>query len=372
VDILDLPTPSLLIDLDRLEANAQKMSRKMKSHSVRLRPHVKTHKCVQIAKLQCQGHFGGITVSTLAEARHFSAHGFTDITWAFPLPHSKLSDALDLSAEIPTLNLLIDDLQTVSILEATARQRGQKANVYLKVDCGYGRAGVTPGSPESVLLVKRLAASSSIHFRGLLTHAGHSYACSGKQEVQDVAREERDSIVQFAEEICRFGVEVEEISIGSTPTMRHCQNLQGVTETRPGNYALFDLFQAAIGSCENSDIAVSILSSVVSGSASRGHFIIDAGALALSKDRGATHVQPNNGYGMAVEAISQMPIHDSHLKDLSQEHGKLISHNEAQLNVGNKIRIVPNHSCLATACHESYYAVRGREVVDQWFPTRGW
>jgi D-serine deaminase-like pyridoxal phosphate-dependent protein len=151
------------------------MAEKALRLGVRLRPHVKTHKCIEAARIQTDLHFGGVTVSTLAEAQAFAAGGFSDITYAVPIAPQKIADAADLHAEIGNLNLLVDHPDTVRALEEVATSRKMCLPVYLEIDCGGGRSGVDPASDVAQLLVRRLADSEEIDFRGLLTHAGHAY-----------------------------------------------------------------------------------------------------------------------------------------------------------------------------------------------------
>jgi len=263
---------------------------------------------------------------------------------------------------------LVDSSEAVDAIEAAAESAGASP-VFLKVDCGYGRAGVQPGSASAVALARRLHASSVIDFRGLLTHGGHSYDCVSVDEIRVVAAAERDSVVGFAEDLRALGLPVPEVSVGSTPTMVHVDHLQGVTEMRPGNYALFDAFQAAIGSCGMDDVAVSVLATVLGVYPDR--VVLDAGALALSKDPGATHVDPGCGYGLIYD-LELRPIRDLRLVGLSQEHGRAEGPGAAGLRVGDKVRVVPNHSCLAMACFDVVAAIEGGQVVDRYRPCRGW
>ena len=366
----ELTSPAALIDLDRLERNATRMSERMRRLGVRLRPHVKTLKSTEAARYQVRGHFGGITVSTLAEARHFAAAGFDDITLAIPFAADHLPAAIALARGGVRLALLLDHAATLDLLAGC----GHRFPVFLKVDCGYHRAGVDPDDPDSFALARRLAASPGVDFRGLLTHAGHSYASRSADESLVVARAERDAVVRFADRLRECGVPVHEVSVGSTPTMSRVDDLTGVTEARPGNYVVFDAFQAAIGSCAPDDAAFSVLATVIGHYPARNRLLINAGALALSKDPGARHVDPDCGFG-TVCSVDGRPLPGWRLDSLSQEHGQVTSTRPLDFDrqpIGSRLRIVANHSCLAAACFASYHVVRGDEVVDEWRPCRGW
>jgi D-serine deaminase-like pyridoxal phosphate-dependent protein len=374
MDVRELKTPCALVDLEVLEANAARMAAKAKAMGVRLRPHVKTHKCPEIARLQVAGHFGGITVSTMAEARAFARAGFNDITYAVPVPIPRLSEAANLIESGCDLKLLLDGEETLAEVAACAASRSLTVPVFLKVDCGYHRAGVDPERPESLALAARMAASPHLDFRGILTHAGHAYACRSREEVTAVARQERDVMVRFASRLRNEGLTVREVSVGSTPTAAAIDDLSGVTEMRPGNYAFFDAFQAAIGSCSIADASFSVLATVVGAYPERGALALDAGALALSKDPGPVHVDPACGFGVILPLDGWEPIPGLKLASLSQEHGLVLATPEAvgRLRVGSAVRIVPNHSCLSAACFDRYHAVRKGDVVDEWRPERGW
>ena len=372
--IAQLPTPCLLVDLDAVERNTAAMSARVARLGPRLRPHVKTHKCLEAARLQVRGGFGGLTVSTLAEARFFARAGFGDITYAVPIAPARMPEAIELARGMQRLSLLLDGERALHELEACAAAAGVRVPVFLKIDCGNHRAGVDPASPDAVAFAVRLARSERLDFRGLLAHAGHAYACRDRREIAAAAREEREVTVGFAERLRAEGVRVDEVSIGSTPTLSVAEDLTGVTEVRPGNYVFFDAFQAAIGSCELGDAALSVLTTVIGSYPERGRLVVDAGALALSKDPGARHVDPAAGFGVLLTEEGE-PVTGLRLAALSQEHGHLEAAPGTDLSgfgVGRRLRVVANHSCLTAALHERYRVLRGDRVVGEWRPVRGW
>lgn len=321
---------------------------------VALRPHVKTHKCVEVGRMQLDRGARGITVSTLEEARAFAGAGFDDVTWAFPVIPGRIDEAREIG-EQTRLGLLVDTLEGIE----TLRRDGAAFDVWLKVDCGYHRAGVDPDGDEAVRLARAIADAPTLRFRGILTHSGQAYHVTGPEALAAVAETERAVMARFAERLRDEGIPVPEVSVGSTPAMSAARDLTGMTEARPGNYAYFDLTQVAIGSCEVEDCALSVLATVVS--ASRDHAVVDAGALALSKDPGrGTAGEPSMGRIHAT--LSGGPLRDVHIVELSQEHGKT----SEPLPYGERVRIVPNHSCLAAACFDPVHAVRGEDVADTW------
>jgi len=372
VKLTELMTPCALVDLDRVEANAAAMADRARRLGVKLRPHVKTHKCVEAARIQVGGHFGGIAVSTLAEARGFADAGFRDITYAVPVAPQKLPEIVDIHARIDRLAVLVDHIATIRAIEEVARSHSIVLPVWLKLDCGLHRAGVDPGSERAVDLAARLARSEHIDFRGALTHAGQSYAATSRDGAAAVARHEAAVARDFTDRLAEKGVAVPRVSIGSTPTMTAAVNLDGIDEIRPGNYLFFDAFQAAIGSCDISDVAFSVLATVISVFPEQHRAVIDAGALALSKDPGPTHVDPECGFGRPVAVEDQHPLPGLRLTSLSQEHGVVDGPGTAALRPGTRLRLLPNHSCLAAACFDRYHVLRGTGITDQWRPFRGW
>ena len=370
MQIGQIPSPAALVDRERIERNTREMSEKMTRLGVNLRPHVKTHKCKEAALLQIRGHKGGITVSTLAEARAFAEQGFEDITYAYPIPTTKIAEIEKLQNRIEHLNLVLDQETSLDFLE----ERGGLFRVYLKVDCGDHRCGVDPAKPASCALAKRMSDSPVIDFRGVLTHGGHSYLCKNIEEVKSAAAEERDIAVRFAEQLRDQGIPVPEVSIGSTPTMRHVDHLEGITEVRPGNYVFYDAFQDAIGSCSTEEVSFTVLTRVVGIYPDQNKMIVDAGALALSKDPGPTHINPECGYGI-VCTLEGTPLPELKIRALSQEHGQIFGTEEInwkRFPVGTSLRIIPNHSCLTSSLHHLYHLFEGQEVTDTWKPARGW
>jgi len=372
VHIDDLPTPCALVDLDRLERNASRMATRAKRLGVQLRPHVKTHKCVEAARIQTADAFGGITVSTLVEARAFAAAGFSDITYAVPIAPQKIPEAIDLHTRIGAFNLVVDTLDAAAAVEAAAEARGLRIPVFLEVDCGGGRTGVDPDGEVRDVLVRRFAASETIDFRGLLTHAGHAYRARNRTDAYDIACAERNLMATLAAELRDRGVPVPVVSVGATPTVLAIDDLTGVTEVRPGNYLFFDAFQSGIGTCEIDEIAFSVLATVISVHPEQNRAVVDAGALALSVDAGPVHVAPECGFGRIVALEDQHPLPGLRVSRLTQEHGALTGPGVAALKPGARLRILPNHSCLSAACFAALHVLRGTEVVDEWHPARGW
>jgi D-serine deaminase-like pyridoxal phosphate-dependent protein len=259
--------------------------------------------------------------------------------------------------------VVVDDLETAKALG------GSGLHVWLKVDCGYHRAGVDPSSRYGLEVARELGAERGITFDGILSHSGHAYRTRNKAEAAQVAEQERQVMVWFAELLRKDGLPVRGVSVGSTPAMAAAESLTGVTEARPGNYIFYDRTMVLIGCCEPADVGVTVLASVVSHQPGASHFVVDAGALALSKDVGPTHLNLPPLMG-EVRGHPELAV-----ATLSQEHGIIRAAApgaiEGKFKVGTQIEIVPNHSCLTMAHFDEYTVVEGERVVDRWKIERG-
>jgi len=369
----NLKTPALLLDIKRVRRNAESMSIRVRSFGANLRPHIKTHKCVEIAQIQTANHSKGLTVSTLAEARAFALKEFRDITYAVPIEPGKFVEVCEIARNCERFAVITDDPKIPAMLNETAKRLNVNLDVFLKVDCGYHRCGVEPQSAEAIEIPRRITDSSNLHFAGILTHAGHSYLARSREELLGIARYERDSMKEFASALQADSIEVPCISVGSTPTMSCIDHLDGIEEARPGNYIFYDAFQATLGSCSFEDCALTVLAAVIHRDSVRRRVVIDAGAIALSKDHGAVEFDSSCGYGRVLDLLGNDL--DLRVDSLSQEHGIITVEDEdvfKRLTVGARVRILANHSCLTAAQHSYYNVLEGEHIVDRWAIERGW
>ena len=365
--LYDVETPALLLHLDVVERNVAFMAGRARQLGVALRPHAKTHKCVELGRLQLEQGARGLTVSTLVEAEVFARAGFADLTWAFPIDPTHIPHVRRIAEETgATLRVVVDDERTARALA------GSDLHVWLKVDCGLHRAGVDPASPYALTVARELGEERGLVFDGIVSHSGHAYRTTSKREAAAVAESERSVMVGFAERARKEGVPIREVSVGSTPAMASAQHLAGVSEARPGNYVFYDRTMVLIGCCEPADVGVTVLATVVSHQPGAAHFIVDAGALELSKDPGPAHVAPQ-----AMGAVRGAP--ELTVATLSQEHGLIRAESPATLDgrftVGTQVEIVPNHSCLTVPLFDEYHVIRGTgdgaREVDRWKVERG-
>lgn len=356
-----IETPALLLHLDVVERNLATMAGRARGLGITLRPHIKTHKCVELARRQVQHGALGLTVSTLDEAEVFADAGFENLLWAFPIDPGHIPHARRI-AERSRLGVVVDDLDTARALRNTGLM------AWLKVDCGYHRAGVDPGTPYALEVARALHAPG-MTFGGIVSHSGHAYKTRNRKEAAAVAEEERSVMTAFADRLRQEGLEVPSVSVGSTPAMMALDRGDGITEGRPGNYVFFDRTMVEIGVCEPRDVGVTVLATVVSHQPGSRQFIVDAGALALSKDVGPTHL----GLAPAMGVIQGHP--ELTLVSLSQEHGivqaKSPAEIEGRFTVGETVEIIPNHSCLTVAQFDRYHVMEGGTETASWTIARG-
>ena len=356
-----IETPALLLHLDRVERNLDRMAERARTLGVALRPHAKTHKCPELARLQLARGAVGLTVATPAEAEAFVKAGVTDLTWALPIDPTHIAHAKRLARRC-TLRVVTDDLETAR------RLAGSRLHVWLKVDCGYHRAGVDPESAYAMEVARELGREDGLTFDGILSHSGHAYNTISTAQAAEVAEQERFVMVRCAQRLTLAGVPVRGVSVGSTPAMVAAEDLTGVTEARPGNYVFYDRTMVLIGCCAAEDVGVTVLASVVSHQPEGDHFVVDAGALALSKDPGPAHVETPPSFG-AVIGHPELVV-----ASLSQEHGIVRGPPEAlqgRFPVGERIEIMPNHSCLTVAHFDHYIVMRQGRRTGRWRIARG-
>lgn len=370
----DIPTPACILDRAVLSRNARRMAERMTAAGVRLRPHMKTAKSVEVARIARSGHFGGIAVSTLREAEYFAERGIEDITYAVGPSPEKVHGMIALNRDGAQVRGIVDSVEMARLIVDVCEGAAQSLSLYIDVDTGYTRSGVLPESDALIEIARVLDGGRYVQLAGVLTHAGQSYDVDGLDAIRAVAEAERAGAVRAAERIRSAGIGCAEVSIGSTPTCVLGEDFSGVTEVRPGNYMFFDLSMAARGVSAIADIAVSVLTSVIVRQAATGRVLIDAGALALSKDTGVA----SDGYGYGLmRTIENGDRGGCFVAKVSQEQGWLASGNTAldagSFAIGERMRVLPNHSCMTAAAYDQYYVVDGGiEVVDVWERCNGW
>lgn len=371
-DILQLPTPALLLDLPKLERNAARMREKVRQLGVTLRPHVKTSKSIDVLRVLAAGTDVPITVSTLAEARYFFAHGVTDILYAVGIAPVKLPEVADLIRAGCQLRIILDTVEAAEAVKSFVDANGVPIEALIEIDSDGHRAGVAADDPLLIEIGRALGRNLA----GVMTHAGASYDCRTLEEFEALAEQERALTVGAAEKLRAAGLGCDIVSVGSTPTLHYARNLDGVTEARAGVYAFGDLVQAELGTCAIDDIAIGVLASVIGQNRHHGRVLIDAGFLALSRDRGTADMPVDWGYGAVCDAKGNI-MHDVTVSSTNQEHG-IITSRSGELDfdrfpVGGRLRILSNHACATAAAYDRYFVTNGGdEIVGVWERINGW
>ncbi|KQX40663.1 alanine racemase [Devosia sp. Root436] len=376
--IHELVTPSLLLDRGRLDRNIARLADHARRLGVVLRPHMKTAKSIDVARRVFPAGPGPITVSTLAEAEYFASHGYRDMTYAVGLSPASALRAMELCRRTGAeVKLLLDTVEQADALAHVREATGIVPSVLIELDVDDHRGGLKPDDPRLTEVADRVVAAGA-NLAGVLAHAGESYGLNTPAALIAAAESERAATVRAAEILRAHGHACPIVSLGSTPTAHFAQNLDGVTELRAGVYMFFDLVQNGVGVCSEDDIAVSVLASVVGAKPEKGWILVDAGWMALSRDRGTASQRVDQGYGVVCDEIGRI-LEDVIVSQASQEHGILSirpgsGKTMPHLPVGSRVRILPNHACAMAAQHEFYSVVdgEGAGIEARWERIRGW
>ncbi|MES2843581.1 MAG: alanine racemase [Pseudomonadota bacterium] len=375
--LASLETPCLILDRVRLDRNAARMTDRYRGSGINLRPHMKTAKSIDVARMALAGNFGGITVSTLKEAEYFADHGIDDIIYAVSVVPEKMPRIAALIRRGVRLGTITDQIGMARAVSDRAVAEGVVVDVMIELDSGERRAGLIAGTDAVVALGRVVHDLPGTRLMGVLTHAGNSYGCRSLEAVRQVAEEERLCAVTAAAQLRRAGLPCPVVSVGSTPTATHAQNLDGLTEMRCGVYMFGDVFQSEIGSHGLDDIAVSVLATVIGHRPELNAALIDAGSLALSKDRStaAPGLPEDAGFGLIMDETCTRRIDGVKVGTVYQEHGMLTADGPfpfTALPIGSRVRVLPNHACMTAAMYDAYRVVDGDHVTDLWPRVNGW
>lgn len=373
-----LPTPAAVIDIDRMQRNVDTMQQHMNALGVALRPHVKTSKCVEVVRRQIAAGARGITVSTLKEAEQFFAAGVTDILYAVGMVPSKLTQAKALRERGCDLKIIVDSLDAATAVAEFGKAQRHVFEVWLEVDTDGHRAGLKPDG-EELIAVGRAVHEGGMKLGGVMTHAGASYELNTAPALQLMAEQERSRCVRAAERLRAAGLPCANVSVGSTPTALSAQRLDGVTEVRAGVYVFHDLVMTNIGVAAMDDVALSVLTTVIGHQKEKGWALVDAGWMAMSRDRGTQKQTHDYGYGQVCD-VDGNPVAGYVVDSANQEHGIIAKAGAvdpeiaARFPVGTVLRILPNHACATAAQFPDYVAVgRGDDSGGAHWPRfYGW
>jgi D-serine deaminase-like pyridoxal phosphate-dependent protein len=355
MNISELDTPSVLVDLDVMERNLKRMADYCASTGMSLRPHVKTHKIPELARMQVAFGAVGITAAKPSEAAVMSAAGLNDIFVAYPILSAKKAAALLSLSESTQLAVSADSFEAAEFLARSSAAHHYDLPILVEIDVGFGRCGVqTPQfAVDLALQIEKLSGS---HFGGLMFYPGHMMVPIEKQN--ELLPAVNRIVESTYAALISAGLRVDVVSGGSTPMALRSTEFSHLTEIRPGMYPLNDRNLVAGGFATLEDCALTVLSTVVS-KAVPGHVILDGGSKTFSSDRLLTgdHI----GHGAVLEDPATVFF------GLSEEHGHLdISHSSRSYRLGERLRIVPNHVCATINLHDTIYGVRGDVVETTW------
>jgi D-serine deaminase-like pyridoxal phosphate-dependent protein len=372
-----LPTPSLLLDEGRMLRNVDRLRRHLDTLGVTIRPHLKTVKSVEVARRVLSGGNGPATVSTLKEAEVFATAGVRDILYAVGIAPQKLPRVLALRATGCDLTVVLDSFEQAQAVAEASRAAGDAIPVLIEIDSDGHRSGLRPEDP-AIVAIGRILEDGGAALRGVITHAGESYGAVGAEALSAFAERERLAAVTAAQALRVAGLPCPVVSVGSTPTAHFARDLAGVTEVRAGVYVFFDLVMAGIGVCTLDDIALSVLTTVIGHQKERGWIMVDAGWMALSRDRGTANQAVNQGYGLVCD-IEGRVLDGLIVVSANQEHGVIALRSGSKsslpdLPVGTQLRILPNHACATAAQFDGYEVIPAdpAQPMAYWPRFRGW
>ena len=353
MNIHEIYTPAILLNLDYMERNLKKCRDAAAAHGKQIWPMIKTHKSTELARLQMEYGCSGFLCGTLDEAEAMAANGAKNVMYAYPVATDTSIARVIKLAQTCNFIIRIDDLDAACAINAAAAQSGLKVNYTIIVDSGLHRFGV---KPEKVLeFAEAMKQFHNLAFKGISTHPGHVYGATCEADVPKYCEDERKSIALSADALRNAGYELEIISSGSTPTFWGTLDDENIQIYHPGNYIFNDVIQLSTNTATEDECALYVLASVISRP-SEDLFICDAGAKCLGLDRGAHGNTSIKGFGV-VKGHPELTV-----SSLSEEVGKFHVEGKTELKVGDKVLVIPNHSCSTANLTSYYVGVRGEEV----------
>lgn len=355
MDLYELSTPALVLDLDAVERNLDRMAKLCREQGIGLRPHAKTHKMPELGRMQLQRGAVGLTVAKVGEAEVMVEAGEEELLVAYPIFGREKLRRLAALARHHKMLVSLDDERTAQEFSRAAGEAGSSFGVLVEFDAGFRRCGLEPG-PECVELAAKIEKLPGLKFRGLMSFFGNVWGSAEERRAE--SRRVAERLGRALEAFAAAHVPVEIVSGGSTPAAEFSGEIPGLTEIRPGTYIFNDLNTFYQGACGLEDCAARIITTVVS-TAVPGHAIVDAGSKTLSSEQ--LTAGPQTGYGRVVE------VPDAPLIKLNEEHGYLdVSATDHRFRVGEVVHLIPNHVCSCVNMHDEAFLVRNRQVVGSW------
>jgi len=350
----ELPTPAVIIDLDVVEQNLDRMAAYCRSHDLNLRPHTKTHKTLEVARMQLERGSMGLAVAKVGEAEVMAQSGTKQMLVAHPIFGQEQLERLCRIARGIDVLIAVDSEETVKAISRAAVQHGCTLGILVEFDAGFRRCGLPPG-PDCTRLAYAIEKLPGISMRGLMTYFGNIWGTEEERRVQVVAA--ASAVEQALEAFQSACIPLEIVSGGSTPAAPFSHQIPGLTEIRPGTYVFNDMNTYYQGACRLVDCAVRVVTTVIS-TAIEGQAVIDAGSKTLSQDTLGSG--PMKGYGYIVEEPS-VPLFR-----LNEEHGYLDVSQARRFQIGEILTIIPNHVCTCVNMHDEVFITRSEQVIGSW------
>ncbi len=366
-------TPFLLIDHARFMRNLTYLQQRISERGCALRPHLKTLRSVDAAHDMLPNMNSPATVSTLAEAEAFADAGYTDLLYALGITSNKLERAAALIKRGINFHILLDSLEQAQAVTQFGQQHDVVFSVFIEIDSDGHRAGLAPNNPLIIEIAQHVHANDA-QLTGVMTHAGGSYSSDSVDEIRAAAAQECEAARNAAEAIRATGVPCPIVSVGSTPTAHFAEEFIGISEVRAGVYTTFDLVMLNLGVCSLDDIAMSVVTTVIGHNKEKNWVLIDAGWMALSRDRGTASQRIDYGYGLVCKD-SGAPYEGVCVTSVNQEHGVIAlpaTHTVDEFPIGAQLRILPNHACATAAMHQHYMVLKNTDEIEVWPRILGW
>jgi D-serine deaminase-like pyridoxal phosphate-dependent protein len=360
--LADLPTPQVLIDHRRARRNIDRVQQLASDAGLTLRPHAKTHKSPVVARWQIERGAIGVCSAKVGEAEVFADAGIENIRLPYPVHFSNAARVIALM-DRARVSIIVDHLDVARGWSEAMTRAGRRLDVLVKVDVGFHRCGIDPAR-QPVDFLKAVASLGGLRLVGLLSHAGHGYHAASEEALAAIARDEADTLTRIREAASGAGLALDEVSVGATPTLRFSARERGITELRPGNYVYFDRTQVALGAATLEDCALTVLATVVT--THDGRIILDCGSKTLTNDQ-ARGISAAPGFGAVLTGNGESPRHVDEsltIERLSEEHATVKVHGTTALRPGDRVRVVPNHSCVVSNLVDAVRLVEDDQVVD--------
>ena len=375
-NIQELFTPCLIVDESKLSKNIQRIKSLVSKSNVNFRPHLKTVKCKEITKMLIDEFGSSAMVSTIEEIEQLKDCGITDFLYSVAIVPNKLDRIAKSLSKNCNITVSVDHILMAKELVNFYKKTGVKITAVIELDFDGHRSGIRPDAEEKLYEIGKCLNDAGL-FRGVMSHAGESYGLSNNEDLLKCAKNEADQTLKAVSILEKASINCELVTIGSTPTVLSNYKNDKITELRAGVFVFFDLVQTGVGICKVEEIALSVLTSVISVNKEINGIIVDAGWMAMSRDRGTSSQKIDYGYGQVCYENGEL-IKDLLLTNVQQEHGIIQMRNGSNaklpdIKTGDMLRILPNHACATAAAHNCYNVVNNKnEVTNVWDRFNGW